>query len=223
MMGADRERVCPLFNSFSRDVAQDLKKSTPKATRTMGEGSRFRFCPHCGNPLGFERRQTRRRPYCSTCHKVFYRNPTVGVAVIVVESGQLLLVRRLGTYEGRWCIPCGHLEWDEDVRKAAQRELEEETGLQALVGPVFAVHSNFHDPERQTVGIWFLGKRVGGRLSAGTDASEARFFPIDNLPDEMAFPTDRLVCEKLRRCLQNGGSNAPSDPCPEGEWLDPED
>ena len=46
---------------------------------------------------------------------------------------------------------------------------------------------------------------------------------IDNLPDEMAFPTDRLVCEKLRRCLQNGGSNAPSDPCPEGEWLDPED
>jgi ADP-ribose pyrophosphatase YjhB (NUDIX family) len=143
----------------------------------------------------------------------------VGVAVILVESGQLLLVRRLGTYEGRWCIPCGHLEWDEEVRKAAQRELEEETGLKALVGPVFAVHSNFHDPDRQTVGIWFLGRRVGGRLAAGTDASEARFFPIDRLPDELAFPTDRLVCEKLKRCMQNGGSNAPSDPCPDGDWL----
>lgn len=26
-----------------------------------------------------------------------------------------------------WCIPCGRLEWDEDVRRRAERELLEET------------------------------------------------------------------------------------------------
>jgi ADP-ribose pyrophosphatase YjhB (NUDIX family) len=125
----------------------------------------------------------------------------VGVAVLLLEGDRLLLVKRYGSFEGMWCIPCGHVEWDEDVRPAAIREFKEETGLDVEVGPVFSVHSNFHDPEKQTVGIWFWGTLIGGSLRPGGDAAEASFFPLDALPRPMAFPTDIRICEKLRRCL----------------------
>jgi len=161
----------------------------------------FKFCPHCGRQLQIKVDGGQQRIYCEDCRKFQYRNPTVGVAIVYVENDRLLLVRRTGSYAGMWCIPCGHVEWEEDVRQAAQREFEEETGLKVTVGPVFAVHSNFHDPENPTVGIWFWGSNARGSLRAGSDAAEVRYFPIDSLPDRMAFPTDLMVCEKLKHCL----------------------
>jgi ADP-ribose pyrophosphatase YjhB (NUDIX family) len=164
----------------------------------------FKFCPHCGRQLQIKSVSAVKRLYCDHCRKIQYRNPTVGVAVVYVENGRLLLVRRSGSHAGKWCIPCGHVERGEDIRDAGRREFEEETGLKVTLGSVFAVHSNFHDAENPTVGVWFWGEKSGGTLRVGSDAAEVGFFAIDNLPDRMAFPTDLVVCEKLKRCLAAG-------------------
>jgi ADP-ribose pyrophosphatase YjhB (NUDIX family) len=161
----------------------------------------FKFCPHCGRQLQIKTVDAGERLYCDRCRKIQYRNPTVGVAVVYVENNRLLLVRRSGSDAGKWCIPCGHVERGEDIREAGRREFEEETGLKAALGPVFAVHSNFHDAENPTVGVWFWGKKSGGTLRAGSDAAEVGFFSVDDLPEQMAFPTDLVVCEKLKHCL----------------------
>jgi ADP-ribose pyrophosphatase YjhB (NUDIX family) len=134
---------------------------------------------------------------CPSCGSHQFRRPTVGVAVVVVEEGRILLVRRrFGAKAGLWCIPCGHVGWDEEVRQAAVREAREETGLEVQLGGIVAVHSNFWRPHRQTVGIWFDGQRVGGRLVAGDDAAEVGFHDLQQLPD-LAFDTDRLVMAQL--------------------------
>ncbi|HEY3942587.1 MAG TPA: NUDIX domain-containing protein [Acidimicrobiales bacterium] len=134
---------------------------------------------------------------CQACGQLHFRRPTVGVAVVVVEDGRILLVRRrYGARAGLWCIPCGHVGWDEDIRAAGARELLEETGLQVEVGEVLEAQSNFWRPDRQTVGVWFAGRRVGGTLRAGDDAADAAFFDFDDLP-ELAFATDRSVLDQL--------------------------
>jgi len=159
-----------------------------------------RFCPCCGGALEKRRLNDHDRLVCGNCRRLLYLNPAVGVAVVVRRGEEILWGRRAGgLYQGAWCLPCGYVEWGEEVREAAAREFREETGLTVEVGEVLAVHSNFHDPERLTVGIWFAGRVVGGRLQAADDLAEVRFFPLKAPPGPLAFPTDALVVEELKK------------------------
>ena len=68
----------------------------------------------------------------------------------------------------------------------------------AEIGEVLQVASNFHDPAKPTVGVWFAARVTGGELRAGDDAEEAAYFSLDALPD-LAFPTDRELLARWRR------------------------
>jgi ADP-ribose pyrophosphatase YjhB (NUDIX family) len=80
---------------------------------------------------------------------------------------------------------------------AAGRELIEETGLDVQLDKVYAVLSNFHDPEAHSVGIWFLGTVLGGEPRAGGDADDLGWFEPQDRSITLAFPTDRVVLDAL--------------------------
>ncbi len=177
---------------------------------------RYFYCPLCGGALKYQQYDERLRLTCQQCGYIPYENPIVGVAAIVFnEAGELLLGRRKGgKYHGLWCIPCGYLEYDEDVYEGTKREFREETNLTIEIIRVFTVQSNFHDPERHTVGIWFLAKVIKGTPRAGDDLDLVEYFPLDKIP-ELAFPTDHVVIEMLRRERSaSGESNLHPDRIP---------
>ena len=144
------------------------------------ETHQYKYCPMCGQELAAFHDGERTRHRCEHCEWIHYRNPTVGVAVILLDGKGLLLGERRS---GGWCIPCGHVEWDESIEDAARREFLEETGLHVKLGDVFAVHSNFHNPKQHTVGIWFLGdvEEDSGRKPGG-DLVKLDVFPLDRIP-----------------------------------------
>ncbi len=156
----------------------------------------FTFCPRCGSRLGRRHIDGRDRAVCPDCGYIHFRNPAVGAAAVVVDTGRILLVRRSPrvSRSGLWSIPAGFVEYGEDVREAAARELREETGLEATIGEVLQVASNFHDPEKLTVGVWFQATVTGGHLAAGDDADAVGYF--SEIPP-LAFETDRALLERL--------------------------
>lgn len=157
------------------------------------------YCAWCGAPLSRLFRQGEYRLCCTSCGRITYENPITGVAGIILSpEGYILLgLRRKGeTKEGKWCIPCGHVEYNEDIRHALVREMREETGFLVRPLAVYEVYSNFHEPAAHSTGTWFLTEVAGGFCRGGDDVAEAAFFSGSALP-ALAFETDVLVLKKL--------------------------
>ena len=127
-------------------------------------------------------------------------NPGVGAAAVVRDGGRVLLVRRsAGQWgAGAWCIPCGFVEWGEDVRTAAAREAREEAGVDVVIGDVLQVASNFHELDKPTIGVWFAAELVdrAARPVAGDDADAVDWFDA-GAPPPLAFPTDATLLARL--------------------------
>lgn len=148
----------------------------------------YRFCPRCAGKLEVRRLDGRDRLVCSECDFVFYQNPAPAVGVVVIEDGKVLLVqRKFEPRKGGWTLPAGFMEYDEHVEACAVRELKEETNLDVELTGIFGAYSAMDDPRARVVLVLYTGRRTGGELRPGDDAVDARFFPIDELPEPIAF------------------------------------
>lgn len=107
--------------------------------------------------------------------------PIVGVGAVIVEDGQVVLIRR--RYEplaGQWSLPGGTLEVGETLAAGVAREMLEETGLVVDVGPVIEVFDRIVFDEARRVRYHFvlidyLCRPIGGELRAGSDVDAAVF------------------------------------------------
>jgi len=104
---------------------------------------------------------------------------------IVVEGGRVLLVKRAREpFRGRWALPGGFLERNEDVWQAVRREVLEETG--AKVEPLFAV-GVFSSPQRDPRGVVSVAiacrllEEVKGPSQEGGEVEGVAWFPLEEV------------------------------------------
>jgi 8-oxo-dGTP diphosphatase len=134
-----------------------------------------------------------------------HRTPMLTVDVVAlalaVPVPRLLLVQRGNPpFAGSWALPGGFVEEGERVADAAPRELAEETGLRAGALELLGVYDTpGRDPRGWTVSVVYLAKLPGERTVAGADdASDARWFALDSLPD-LAFDHAQIVRDAIVR------------------------
>lgn len=160
----------------------------------------YKFCPVCGSHLieKYITDEKTNRLVCGNCSFIFYINPTPAVAVILIQNEEVVLVKR--KYEprkGAWSLPAGFMEYNENTEETAIREVKEETNLDIVVKELFDVFPGFDDPRVHVVLIVYWGEIVNGPVIPGDDAEEVKFFPLNELPWNIAFLAHRRVLERL--------------------------
>jgi 8-oxo-dGTP diphosphatase len=99
---------------------------------------------------------------------------------------------------GRWALPGGFMEMDEDAETAAKRELYEETGIVAdHVEQCGAFTDVDRDPRDRVVTIAYYTIIEKVEPTAADDARKAEWFPIDSLPP-LAFDHDKILQAALK-------------------------
>jgi len=165
--------------------------------------SSYKHCPVCGEALVEKEMDGRERLVCSQCAFVFYQNPAPAAGVILIEDDQMLWVqRKFEPRKGGWTFPAGFLEYDEHIETCAVRETLEETGLHVELDRLFNAYMAMDDPRTQVVLLLYLARRTGGVLLPGDDAVDAKFFPIDDPPRDIAFRAHELALAEIRSHLQ---------------------
>jgi 8-oxo-dGTP diphosphatase len=135
---------------------------------------------------------------------------TVDIVIFTIREHALhvLLVRRgIPPFEGHYAIPGGFIAENESLQHAALRELYEETGVRdVFLEQLYTFGDPGRDPRGCVITVAYYALIASDRLAltAGSDAAEARWFSMDELPN-LAFDHRRILdyaLERLRNKLE---------------------
>jgi 8-oxo-dGTP diphosphatase len=137
-----------------------------------------------------------------------YPRPALTVdCVIFGWDGQamkvLLIQRGAEPFLGSWALPGGFVQMEESLEEAAQRELLEETGLRDVyLEQLATMGTPRRDPRGRVVSVVYfaLVALADHNPIADTDAADAKWFGLDELP-ALAFDHAQILeiaTERLR-------------------------
>jgi len=129
---------------------------------------------------------------------------TVDAIVFSKSKGQLyvaLIKRTNPPFLGDWAFPGGFVDMDESLIQAANRELEEETGLKDISLEQFYTFGDVHrDPRHRTITVVYYGVAPDNlpHLFAGDDAGQAAWFSLNELP-HLAFDHHEILQKAIAK------------------------
>jgi 8-oxo-dGTP diphosphatase len=129
-----------------------------------------------------------------------YPHPAVTTDVVIFtireQKLELLLIKRSGPpYKGKWALPGGFVNPDEDLERCALRELEEETGISGVyLEQLYTFGKPQRDPRERVISVAYYALAPSGTLQvrAASDAAKVAWFPFDELP-QLAFDHQEIV------------------------------
>jgi 8-oxo-dGTP diphosphatase len=109
--------------------------------------------------------------------------PILAASVCVRRGDDVLLIKRGSEPgKGKWAFPGGKVQWGETTQHAALRELREEAGITAQVGPLIGLYEVIHNDVHFAIAC-YLAIDPTGEVVAGSDAADARWIGVDQISE----------------------------------------
>ena len=136
--------------------------------------------------------------------------PKVGVGVMIFKDNKVLLGHRHSDPrkadselqgEGTWTMPGGKLDFKEDLKDCAQREVFEETGIKINKEQIKIISvTNDTAADAHFITIGFLCEDFEGdaKIMEPDEITEWKWFDLNNLPSPIFFPSEKILKKFLR-------------------------
>lgn len=133
---------------------------------------------------------------------------SVDIVLLTLREGELqaLAIRRgEPPYQGRWALPGGFVQIEEDLETAARRELDEETAVSGgavRLEQLATYGAPGRDPRHRTVSVAWLGVLAEpSDPTAGSDAEDAAWRSADWLlaSGRLAFDHRQILADGVER------------------------
>lgn len=129
--------------------------------------------------------------------RVFVPRHRIGATLIAFnEQDEILMLRHVFHPHAPWGPPGGWMGRNESPETCLVREVREETGLDAIIGPVIHAEQDSH-PHHVTIA--YMGETRPGPITLSEEILEARWFAPDDLPE----PLYNFVREAIRRAVHH--------------------
>ncbi|MEM4134252.1 MAG: NUDIX hydrolase [Candidatus Micrarchaeia archaeon] len=122
------------------------------------------------------------------------------VDVVVIHNNEILLIKRKKPpFIGKWCLPGGFVEINEDIEHAAIRETKEETGVDIELLGIIGVYSSPKRDKRHTISIAFLAfpKDNTINLIKNEEVKEVKWFDLDKVP-KLGFDHNEIIKDAIK-------------------------
>ena len=136
-----------------------------------------------------------------------YPKPSVTVDCVVfglddAQKLKLMLIQRKNEpFQDQWAFPGGFVDLDESIDVAAARELKEETGIKnVFLEQLYTFGEVNRDPRDRviTIAYYALVNISEYIIQAKSDAKNAKWFPVEQLPP-LAFDHKHILKVAKRR------------------------
>ena len=129
-----------------------------------------------------------------------YKNPAPTTNIIVEHENKILLLKRnTEPYLGKFALPGGFVDYDEQVEVAAVREVKEETGLDIEVIIPFNVNHFTRDDGQTITMLVYLCKALNETVTLSEEHPEYKWLTLENAKKEINeyFYSDIALLEKF--------------------------
>ena len=135
------------------------------------------------------------------CNEEGYQTPKIDTRGVIIKDNKILLVHE---NNDTWALPGGWCDVLETVRSNTIKEVKEEAGLDVEPVRIIAIHdSNKHNKPYYVYGlcrIFVLCNVLGGEFVENIETTEAKYFSIDELPNNLA--EEKTSIEQIEMCFK---------------------